>query len=499
MAAISLSICAGCYAETTIKGDQKMKIRPAKKAGSWYEGSSKALKKQLDGFFDSAAVEAAQVRALISPHAGYVFSGGTAAYGFKMLEGSGYKRVIVLAPSHYARFDGGSILDVTHYETPLGRIPLDREACDALLEHEQFTCVPTAHSQEHSLELQLPFLQHVLDDGFTLIPIVVSSLPASWYEEMAKLLLPYWDEKTLVVVSSDFTHFGPNFGYEPFRKDIPENLKKLDLGAVERIVALDVKGFNDYVAKTAATICGRKPIGLLLAMAKMKNMEARLLHYTTSAEMTKDYSNSVSYASICFVDSGKEAESAHDHGVSVITKEEEQTLLRLARHTLKTHLATGREPDDLSDFAITPGLKQELGAFVTLTVKGRLRGCIGYLQGIKPLYKAVIDNTISASANDPRFPAVGKKEEPGIDIEISVLTPVVEVKDLNEIVVGRDGLIISQGYRRGTLLPQVPEEYDWDRIEFLEHTCRKAGLPKEAYKDSKTKIEKYSAQVFSEK
>jgi len=499
MATSFVSICSGCSMKPTNTEDPMMKIRPAKKAGAWYEGSSTSLKKQLNGFFRTADITTSPVRALISPHAGYVYSGGTAAYGYKALEGCSYKRVIVLAPSHYAHFDGGSILDVTHYETPLGRIPLDREACDSLLSHDYFTTVPNAHSQEHSLELQLPFLQHTLQEGFTLIPIVISKMPESWYKPMAKLLLSYWDEKTLVVVSSDFTHFGPNFGYEPFTEKIPENLKKLDLGAVKQIIELNVDGFNDYIRQTEATICGRKPIGLLLAMARIKKMEAKLLHYSTSGELTKDFSNSVSYASICFTETTKEKSAVHDSETPLLSNEEQKTLLRLARHTLKFHLSTGGAPDDLSDFEITPALRQELGAFVTLTVKGRLRGCIGYLQGIKPVYKAIIDNTISAASKDPRFPAVAASEEPGIDIEISVLTPVVLVKDLEEIVVGRDGLIISQGYMRGTLLPQVPEEYGWNRTEFLEHTCRKAGLPLEAYKDPNTKIEKYSAQVFSEK
>ncbi|MFH2002785.1 MAG: AmmeMemoRadiSam system protein A [Planctomycetota bacterium] len=202
---------------------------------------------------------------------------------------------------------------------------------------------------------------------------------------------------------------------------------------------------------------------------------------------------------MCFTGPAAVGEATQDRDVPLLSKEEEKTLLRLARHTLKVHLATGCAPVDLSDFKITPALKKEMGAFVTLKINGRLRGCIGYLQGIKPLFKAIIDNTISAASKDPRFPPVEPAEEPEIDMEISVLSPVVIVKNLDEIVVGRDGLIISQGYHRGTLLPQVPEEYGWNRVEFLEQTCRKAGLSREAYKDSNTKIEKYSAQVFSEK
>ncbi|MHC4942587.1 MAG: AmmeMemoRadiSam system protein B [Planctomycetota bacterium] len=477
-------------------------MRPAAKAGTWYERDPNALEKQLDRFFSKAnppKVEGS-VRALISPHAGYVYSGQTAAYGGKVIQGASCRRVIVLAPSHYARFEGGSIMDVTHYETPLGRIKLDRKACDALLKTEYFTSVSMAHTQEHSLELQLPFIQHALKEDFVLIPILIGDIRSSWYEPMTKLLLEYWDENTLVVTSSDFTHYGANFGYVPFRKNVPENLEKLDMGAIEKILKLDRQGFNDYVEETAATICGRKPIALLLSLARQKKMEAHLLHYTTSGAMGGDYATSVSYASICFT-GGTESE-AKSQGSSALspelTEEEKQTLLRLARYTLRTFLATGKGPKDLSEFEITDSLKQELGAFVTLKIKGRLRGCIGYLKGVNPLYKAVIDNTISAASKDPRFPPVRSKEEKNIHMEISVLSPVVVVKDLEEIQVGRDGLIISKGFKRGTLLPQVPTEYGWNRTEFLEHTCQKAGLPSDAYKDPETKIERYSAQVFGE-
>ncbi|MBU0755033.1 MAG: AmmeMemoRadiSam system protein B [Planctomycetes bacterium] len=481
--------------------DREPIVRPAAKAGTWYEKNPSTLIKQLEKFLQAASLPAisSPVCALISPHAGYVYSGGTAAYGYKTLEGRRFKRVIVLAPSHYAHFEGGSILEVTHYETPLGRIPLDQEVCNTLRASDYFTSVPMAHDQEHSLELQLPFLQYVLEEPFSLVPVVIGNIQPRWLEPMADLLLPYWDEETLVVTSSDFTHYGANFGYLPFKKEIPGNLDKLDHGAIDRILENDAEGFNAYVEKTGATICGRKPIALLLTMARKKKLAGRLLHYTTSGALTGDYGSSVSYASICFCKTATETTSLKIEEASHrLSEKEEQTLLGLARYTLETFLDTGRAPDDLSAFEITPALKEELGAFVTLKIDGQLRGCIGYLKGVQPLYRAVINNTISAASKDPRFPPVQKKEVARIHMEISVLSPVIPVKDVEEIVVGRDGLIISQGSRRGTLLPQVPVEYGWTRQEFLEHSCMKAGLPKDAYKEPDTRIERYAAQVFSE-
>jgi len=478
----------------------KLRIRPPSKAGSWYAGKPKSLKAQLQDFFESATAPKSEhpVRALICPHAGYDYSGKTAAVAYKSLENRNLKRVIVLAPSHYARFEGGSIMDVTHYATPLGEIPLDRAACDELLSHEYFTTVEKAHPQEHSLELQLPFLQYVLKEGFQIIPIVLSDIPASWLEPMAKCLLPYWDENTLIVASSDFTHYGARFGYVPFRENIAENLEKLDMGAVQKIVDVDCQGFNRYIEKTEATICGKMPISLLLSMAALRGAKGHLFEYTNSGRMLGDFSNSVSYAAIGFTCEDSAMDQSSGNASAALTETEEQTLLQLVRHTLKTFLATGKKPKALSDFEITEALQKELGVFVTLKKNKRLRGCIGYLRGTMPLYRAVIDNTISAASKDPRFPPVALSEEPQLHIEVSVLSPVMRVTDLNEIMVGRDGLIVSRGFNKGTLLPQVPVEQGWDRTTFLEQTCRKAGLPTDAYKDPDTVIERYAAQVFGE-
>lgn len=487
---------ARCDMNEVIQDQQNPKVRKAVFAGSWYPGSRSRLADEVNGFMDKARDVSLEepLRGLISPHAGYAYSGPTAAVGYKLLKGSGVKRVIVLALSHRYPLRGASIADVTHYETPMGLIPLDREACDAILADNRFSCVPGAHKAEHSLEIQLPFLQAALEEGFQIIPVVIGDVSSGDLEAMAKILIPYWDDETVVVASTDFTHYGASFGYVPFTDDIPKNLAELDGGAIDLIEAVDAKGFQKYVRKTGATICGRKPVALILRMAKIKGYGVHRLFYTTSGEITGDFSTSVSYASIAVTGESMEKGAAG----SELSAAEQKTLLELARATLRSVVKTGKEPEDISGFDITDRLQENLGAFVTLKIAGRLRGCIGYLQGRGPLYRTVIQNTINAARNDPRFSPVQADEEPEIHIEISVLSPVVPVKDIEEIVVGRDGLIITHGMNRGTLLPQVPVEYGWDRTEFLEHTCAKAGLGKDAYKDPKTKIERYSAQVFGE-
>ncbi len=298
------------------KNDENMpeKIRPASKAGTWYEGNAKRLRQEILALFKAIEPKkpTGHVRALISPHAGYVYSAKTAAHGFSSILHDNIERVIVLAPSHYERFKGGSIPDATHYETPLGKVPLDRSACDLLLSGKGFFSSPSAHTNEHSLELQLPFLQVALERGFSLIPILTGEIKPGLRGKMAEQLLPLWDDNTLVVVSSDFTHYGPNFGYVPFADKIRENLEELDLGAARITLDLDHERFDEYIEKTGATICGRGSIALFLCMAASREVRGKILKYTTSGDMTGDFSNSVSYASICFTAGEKQA--AHSSG-----------------------------------------------------------------------------------------------------------------------------------------------------------------------------------------
>ncbi len=183
-----------------------------------------------------------------------------------------------------------------------------------------------------------------------------------------------------------------------------------------------------------------------------------------------------------------------------LTVEQQKNLISLARITIKNALERlpAPETEKMPEFN-DEIFKEKRGAFVTLHIQGRLRGCIGYIVGIKPIPETIIDMAIASAFKDPRFPPLKREEFGKIDIEISVLTPIEQVTNVEEIRVGRDGLIISNGYRQGLLLPQVATEYGWGREQFLEHTCYKAGLPGDAWKWNDTKIEKFSAQVFGEK
>ena len=303
-------------------------VREPAKAGDWYPGTKGALTEAVDGYFQQADVPdlPGKVVGLVSPHAGYAYSGRAAAHGYKTLKPGDYDVVVVIAPSHCASFRGASIADVQYYATPLGRIPLDRTVCDALLKEELFTVVGYAHTTEHSLELQLPFLQRRLGK-FLLVPIVIGALNEEEAVQAQRMRLRLAQDReasdirwprvqelqaigsaikkylagrrVLYVASSDFTHYGRSFRYMPFYIDIKSNLKALDGGAVDRIVAKDFAGFIDYRHRTGITACGWQPIATLLTIAG-EDWQGKRLCYYTSGDLSGDWNHSVSYVSLAF-------------------------------------------------------------------------------------------------------------------------------------------------------------------------------------------------------
>jgi AmmeMemoRadiSam system protein B/AmmeMemoRadiSam system protein A len=460
-------------------------------AGSWYPGDAESLAKVVDGLLDDANPPklTGKPLAVISPHAGYQFSAPVAAVGYRALRGHTYKRVIVLAFSHrYAgSYEGVDVpKDLTAYQTPLGAVPIDREACDQLLKQKMFSSHRNVGREEHSLELQLPFLQRVAP-GFKLVPLLVGAMSVEDYTKAAEKILPLIDEETLLVASSDFTHYGPNYGYRPFREDIPKNLQALADQAFAPLEEADFDGFVEHIEQTKDTICGYGPILLMLRILSMKvgavGVRAAV---DTSGRMLGDWVNSVSYQSIVFVPRP-----------SNLSHEERVTLLRLARQTLDARL-NGKESIDLDPSALPAKLRAEGASFVTLKNKGELRGCIGNMVANGPLWQSVVRNSLAA-CQDYRFKynPVTPKELPRIEVEVSYLTPLKKISS-EEVVVGRDGLLISIGRRSGVLLPQVAYELGWTREEFLKQVCIKAGLPTNTWKGGEADLYTFQAEVFSE-
>ncbi len=273
-------------------------------AGRWYPADGDALGRELDDLYRRADAEAADgpavdATALIAPHAALAYSGLVAARGFRLTRIADVERVLLLGPSHYYTFEDAVVPDVAAYRTPLGEVPLDREAIELLCRNDEVRWDRTPFEPEHSLEIEIPFLQRRLPAGWQLVPLLVSLFDGSRAERLAAALKPLIGPRTLVVISSDFTHYGPRFGYVPFTEDVPGGLERLDMGAIDSIVAGDAQGFEAYVGRTGATICGRHPIGILLRLLSPRP-EAQLAAYDNSGRITGEWDHSVSYASVAF-------------------------------------------------------------------------------------------------------------------------------------------------------------------------------------------------------
>jgi AmmeMemoRadiSam system protein B/AmmeMemoRadiSam system protein A len=467
-------------------------------AGTWYSADANTLSKQIDALFQKAEVKPRNdVIALILPHAGYQYSGQTAAMAIKSIAKE-YNRIVVIGPSHRVPME--DILSVpmaTHYQTPLGEIELDVEFINKLLQYPLFQNAPSAQEYEHSTQIQVPLLQHV-QKKFKLVPIVAGNCSQDAIIKAGNILKSLVDEGTLVVASSDFTHYGPGYGYVPFRENIQEQLKKLDMGAFEYIAKLDSKGFLEYRRKTGATICGYVPIAILLSMLG-QGVKAELINYATSGELMGDFTNSVSYLGVTFYGAWqKSAQNEPQANRAELTDKDKKELLVLARKSILYALANQRAPE-ASELGVTvsDAMMIPRAAFVTLRENSQLRGCIGDVFPQRPLFKSVILNAINAAFNDRRFLPVEVAECNDIKIEISALTAPSPIASPDKIRIGIDGVVLNKDGRSALFLPQVAPEQGWGLNEMLANLSLKAGLPADAWKEGASFLV-FQAVVFGE-
>jgi len=468
-------------------------------AGSWYPADEGGLLRELDACRSRVPDRSLdEVCGLILPHAGYQWSGTTAAHGTRLLRPGRWDRVVVLGPSHRVRLDNlASLPEETHFATPLGELPLDRPMIERLAEHRRFVSSSQAQHGEHSVQIEIPLLQQALGT-FRLVPIVVGQLDLETAREIAAALRACIDQRTLVVASSDFTHYGWRFGYVPFRDDLAENIKRLDMGAFEQIRAKDAAGFLEYTARTEATICGRHAIAILLAMLP-DEAGVQLLHYDTSGRLCGDYSNSVSYMAIAFTGQWPAASTAAEQQRETPGRDHPAALLRLAHESLRYAIRHGQAPT-IGELGIHPGeaMQQVAGAFVTLRRGGELRGCVGEIYPNRPLYQVIIQQTLNAALNDSRFPPVTEDEIGELSIEVSVLTVPRSVKSLDEVSVGKHGIILRKGARCAVFLPKVAAEHGWTLEETLNHLAHKAGLAPDSWREGAA-IQVFEATCITDK
>lgn len=464
-------------------------IRKAVVAGSWYTGDPEDLQQEISNYLENAKIADidGEIIALISPHAGYAYSGYTAANAYKQVKGKQYDAVIVIAPSHREAFYGASVFNKDGYETPLGIVPVEKNIANKIIEQDEnirFTW--EGHRDEHSLEIQLPFLQVAIPD-LKIVPIVLWDYSWENCKRLADAITKSIKGKKILIVASSDLYHGNSY----------EECKATDNRTLTTILDLDPQKLCQDFQDRELMACGAGGIVVaeLVAM-KLGADKAKIVYQTNSNDVTRSKGGYVvGYGAVIIY---KESKQKKEHKVgtdSGLNEQDKQVLLEIARKSIENALANQANPEITSD---SPLLKEKRGAFVTLTKHGMLRGCIGYIYAIKPLYETIVEMAQAAAFRDPRFPAVTKEEVDDLNIEISVLTPLKEIDDINEIEVGKHGIIIERGGYSGLLLPQVATEYGWDRETFLEHTCNKAGLPTDAWKKEGTKIKIFSADIFRE-
>ena len=453
-------------------------------AGSFYPAESVLLAGQVTNYLNDAKPEAinGDIIALISPHAGYIYSGPVAAYGYKAISGRKYDTVVIIGISHHVLFDGVAYLEKDLYHTPLGDVPIDLEFTRKLARTEKDTLCknPQAYEEEHSAEVEIPFLQMSLKD-FKIVVLLMGRPDYATCSKLARGLVKIIKEsgrKVLIVASTDLSHY---YQYD--------DAVAKDRVTLSELLNFDARRFAEAISAGECELCGSAPvITALIAGKDLGADKIQILKYANSGDTAGDKSRVVGYASVVIY-KYKEEERMLNSG-------QKKELLDIARKTVESYVRDAKIPE----FKETdPGLLGQEGAFVTLHKKGELRGCIGNIIGTQPLWMTVRDMAVESSTRDPRFEPVAPDELKDIKIEISVLSQPKRVQDINEIKMGTHGVIVKRGFNNGVFLPQVATETGWSRDEFLSNLCaHKAGLPADAWKDKKTELYTFTAQVFGE-
>jgi len=479
-------------------------IRDPAVAGQFYPAEKNELSQMIDEFLANATTTpiTGQPRILIVPHAGYVFSGPTAAYGFKTLENYEYDTAIILGSSHNYPLDKLALYNGDVVKTPLGTVEINKNLTAALISDNNLIYANNnVHAPEHSLEVEIPFLQKMINNNFKLVLGLINSDDQKTLQSVANSIYKIFsDEKILLVISSDLSHY-PNY----------DDALYSDARIIDSILTKDTNNFTDTFNSILAEnrpgldtcACGSSAIKIGMLLAEKLNLSGQILHYSNSGD-TPDYGDKtrvVGYGAIVFASLSSpyqgEVPSANEAEGS-LTKVEQSAALDLARNTLER--AFNLTDKKFEDYKNYPIFSEKRGVFVTLKKNDELRGCIGLIEPIKELCPAIIEMAQAAAFDDPRFPELTANELADIKIEISVLTPLQKISDpKKEIKLGRHGVIVRQGNNSGVFLPQVATETGWDLDELMSQLCsQKAGLPTDCWKNGSVKIYTFEAQVMEE-
>ena len=456
-------------------------------AGTFYSDNKTELSSQIKSLLQNTKTfEQKDVSAIIVPHAGYVFSAKTAATAYATLNKK-YKNIFIIGSSHHVSFDGASIYNIGNYKTPLGEIKTNNTIVSTLMQSPIFTYNRDAHTKEHTLEVQLPFLQTIYGTELNIVPIIMATQNMDSIIKISKILKPYFDDKeNLFVISTDLSHY-PDY----------EDANVVDRRTLNALIQNNPQEFmntiiNNEVSNTKGLVtsaCGWSSLLVILNMTKDENYQYEIVEHKNSGDTRYgEKDRVVGYGALRIYKNDEKF---------FLTDEEKEELLNLAK--LSVYEATiHNKRVEIDESTVSPKLKQHLGAFVTLHKEKQLRGCIGQFEPNQPLYKVVVEMAISASRFDNRFNPVNVDELKSIDLEISVLTPRKKINSIDEIKIGRDGIYIKHGDKNGTYLPQVATDMNWSVKEFVRSCCEeKAGISPDDCKDSE--IFTYEAIVFDEK
>lgn len=493
MIILSLILSGSCQGKNKT---EKKQIRSAAVAGTFYPGKESILIHQMETFFKPFKEQKTidDAAAVIVPHAGYVFSGSVAASAFAMINPEReYNHIFIIGPSHYVAMNGASINnEYEFYKTPLGKVKVDTDLCDKLInEYPFFSCRHDAHDREHCLEIQLPFIQYHFTHESSIVPIIIGTQSDEIIRKIAIALKPYFNSENLFVISSDFSHYPTYEGAEEADKRTGNAIEK---GSPNEFIETLQKNMNSNISGLVTSACGQSAILTLLYLSSdVKNISIKHLMYRNSGD--SEYGEKdrvVGYHSFLFTRNSLVTEKK----TFSLTDNEKSELLKIARESIIRKLRGEMFPDS-SLYNLTKAIKMSCGAFVTLNENGRLRGCIGRFVVHQPLYEVVREMAVAAAFEDPRFPDVQENELDNINIEISVLTPLRKINNIDDFSLGKQGIYIKQGMHSGTFLPQVAKETGWSKEEFLGHCSRdKAGLSWDGWKNAE--LYTYEAIVFSE-
>ena len=479
-----------------------MKVLNSTLAGAWYPGTEREIRAMAETWEKASAHDEAAAPArpnvIVLPHAGWAYSGETAWRAVRAVRGGAFRRVVVLAPSHRVWIENRLVAPESDaVSTPLGTIPIDRDWLDRLALIAPVVRNDRIHAGEHSAQIEFPLLQLALTKPFSIVPLVVGSFDPDQRGMCVRALASLMDAETLLVVSSDFTHYGADFSYVPYGakggEEVRRRVAAVDGEACARIAAGDADGFCAVVKRTGATICGHVPIELALRAFPAGSSLVRL-RYATSGDAEGDFTRFVCYAAMV----GAVAWPAP--AVGTLGAEDRAFLLKIAREAVEHAVRTGR-PLPAKHFAADApaATRAKMGAFVTLTRKadGSLRGCIGEILPMRPLVEAVTARAADSALEDPRFEPVAPDELAGLRVEVSALSPPAPVASWRDIVLGRDGMTLEKNRRFAVFLPQVAPEQGWDLATTLAHLSLKAGLTADAWR-SGASFETFRAEVFHE-